>query len=251
VVDINYMMRRFSNLISRVEDSLYFSRDSRKYVPPILRSLYIVVKEIIVPPSPEPIIARFSMEALRSGDTVIEVGARTGGTTRVISEIIGENGTLFSLEPNPFCIGILVRNTRGMRNVRILNIAAFSENGFFDLNINSIYDGAASLVTKYGWKQKRVRAMKLDDIAELHQIQRVDALILDAEGSEFEILRGSSRLLKDIRSIIVEFHHSLNPRGVAAAEELLKKDGFELTKIKIESYRPSVYVCLYTNITKI
>jgi hypothetical protein len=121
----------------------------------------MVVEEIILSPLAEPIIAPFAMEALRSGYTVIEVGTRTDGTIRVISEIIGEHGTLFSPEPNPFRVGTLVRNAREMRNLRILKIATFSENGFFDLNINSIDNRAANLVTKHGWKQKSVRAKNL------------------------------------------------------------------------------------------
>jgi hypothetical protein len=58
---------------------------------------------------------------------------------------------------------------------------------------------------------------------------------LDAGGSVFEILRDTSGLLKDMRSIVVELHHSLNPRALVTAEELFRKDGFGLAEIKIES----------------
>ncbi len=63
---------------------------------------------------------------LKTGDTVLDVGANIGVYTKFCSEFVGPTGHVISLEPVPETYSYLVGNVRALnlKNVQCLNVAA-------------------------------------------------------------------------------------------------------------------------------
>ena len=68
---------------------------------------------------------------VRSGDAVVDVGASIGGFTKLLSELVGESGHVYSFEPNPPTYDFLSHNVKHLklRNVRLFRIALSDKQG--------------------------------------------------------------------------------------------------------------------------
>jgi FkbM family methyltransferase len=167
---------------------------------------------------------------IQPGNVVIEAGARTGRSTRLISSLVGAGGVVIAVEPNPYCIPRLVRIARNLHNVRILNMALGDRTGSAPLWTKHAIDPAASIKSKGVVEPRKiiVKISTLDDL--LAQLPRVTALIIDAEGAEVEILRGARQTLKSIRMISVEIHNFLDESIEKQVNETLLPRGFVLTE---------------------
>ena len=149
---------------------------------------------------------------IRPGDTVVEVGANIGGTTRMLSTLVGNGGRVFTLEPNPLILTLLLTIVKSLTNVRVIAAGASDSDRFSKLTISTVDDHAATLLQPYSgkraWKEVDVRLFRIDTLVTAQVIPRIDVLVVDAEGAEYSILTGAEATLPSIRDMIVEMHKS-------------------------------------------
>lgn len=139
---------------------------------------------------------------LRPGMVFVDVGAQYGYFTVLASRLVGPSGRVVAFEPCRATAALLRRNVAGSPNVVVEECAVSSRSGTVPLRdfgpghsaVNTVL-GEARVPRR---ERRRLRgcsydvpAVALDD----YGLSRVDAVKIDAEGAETEVLRGMGRLL--------------------------------------------------------
>lgn len=143
---------------------------------------------------------KFFREHLRPGMTVVDVGANVGFYTSQFSRLVGERGSVYAFEPDPFCGAILDRRFRRLTtaNVRVEHAALGEAAGSVTLYC-SLRDRAESRVHPFDpavpVEEVRVRALRLDDFCRDRGLDRLDVVKIDVEGAEVAVLRGMRGLM--------------------------------------------------------
>ena len=142
---------------------------------------------------------------LGKGDVLIDVGANTGIYTLRGGRLVGPQGVVLSLEPNPEMIRELAYNVEVNRlaNVRIRGLAAGSRTGEAKFWANYGLPNSYGLVRHDSQSQGfSVLQISLDDLVSWEGLDRCDYIKIDAEGSEQDILAGARQLVARHRPVV-------------------------------------------------
>jgi FkbM family methyltransferase len=142
----------------------------------------------------------------KAGQTVIDVGAHIGYYTVQCARLIGEQGTVIAIEPDPRNFALLMRNLRlnKLSNVIALNMALGAINGVIPFLLS---DDPANSRCGEGFIYK-VKIQRLDDVLMELGINDVDWIKIDIEGYETEVIRGAINTFKSNKKLrlIMEVH---------------------------------------------
>jgi FkbM family methyltransferase len=146
--------------------------------------------------------------ALQPGMTVVDVGAHVGYFALLASRAVGPQGRVIALEPSPQNHRLLranVARSRARRNVRVVNAAAWREDGTLSLRLSPTNTGDNRVYEHdEDGQEVQVTAVALDGL--LARERRVDYVILDTQGAERPVLEGMRRTLRrDRPRIMAEF----------------------------------------------
>jgi FkbM family methyltransferase len=120
----------------------------------------------------------------------VDVGAHVGYYTRLFSELVGPEGLVVAVEPDPQNLSFLRRNLRGSQ-VRLFPVAVGREEGEADLYAPPSNSGGKSLGrVPEGLPQGRVAVRPLSALLAEAGVgeRRVRLLKLDVEGAEKDAL---------------------------------------------------------------
>ena len=149
---------------------------------------------------------------VKAGMTVFDIGAHIGKYTRLFSILVGYEGKVYAFEPTESSFRKLASAVKqfGCTNVTLINKAVWVQNRKVTLNeFPEEYSVWNSLglpemknphdpkVTVPIERSVDVEAVTLDSFCQQNNIENIDYLKLDIEGSELEVLVGSSRLLEN------------------------------------------------------
>lgn len=144
---------------------------------------------------------------MHSGNGVLDIGAHQGWFTKKAAEMVGDAGWVWAFEPEPKNYEALLERVRSYDNVRATRAAVWRYGGErFTLYRDSRNDGAHSIVYKpdEGGDSVTVDGLAIDA---LPIKRRVNFIKIDAEGAEYEIIRGASNLIATNRPhIAMEIH---------------------------------------------
>jgi FkbM family methyltransferase len=143
---------------------------------------------------------------LNRNDVLIDVGANSGVYTLKGARIVGSDGIVLSLEPNPDLLTVLKRNTARNRlnNVRLRGLAAAEECREFPFfEINNKPNSFSLISGGEGTTSFSVLAVDLDSLARWEGIRRVDVIKIDAEGAEDRVLAGASNIIREHQPVII------------------------------------------------
>ena len=178
-------------------------------------------------------------EHLTAGATFVDVGAHIGYYSLKAAKIVGPNGHVIAIEPNPGTLRTLRDNVQasGASVVMIQPVACSDAEGALELFaaprantgesslslVNASQEGAA---TSY-----HVRARPLDAIIQESGVSRVDYIKIDVEGAEFLVLKGAKNTLDRYhpRLIIELVERQLKSMGTSSSEVtgFLRSHGYE------------------------
>jgi FkbM family methyltransferase len=166
---------------------------------------------------------------LRPGDVFVDVGANVGGFTLKASSIVGERGTVFSIEAHPKTIRYLRGNLElnSAKNVRVFQTAVGDRKGVVHFTTQRCDD--ANHVSESGVE---VPICTLDSLIPDVPVR---LLKIDVEGFELFVLRGAERVLKQTDLIYFESYDQFFSRfgcSVADIVAFLAERGFELNRPK-------------------
>jgi FkbM family methyltransferase len=151
--------------------------------------------------------AAFQRE-LRTGDTVIDVGANIGYFTLLFARLVGPTGRVFAFEPEPANFALLRKNveSNGYRNVTLIPKAVSDASGAARLYLAEHKGDGRIFDSHDGRESLPIDTVRLDDFFR-DDTGPVDLIKIDIQGAEPAALRGMTRLLeKHPRArIVLEF----------------------------------------------
>lgn len=136
---------------------------------------------------------------LRPGDTMVDIGANIGHISMLAASIVGVAGRVVAIEPNPDCCRRLRNHVQVnfLQNTLILDYALGSRDMCGALQVFDGHSGSGSLVATPDsgtTDTVNIRVRRGDEcMAELDVSP--DAIKIDVEGFEFEVIRGLERVL--------------------------------------------------------
>lgn len=179
------------------------------------------------------------LSGIKYGDVFIDVGAHVGKYTIPISKKVGETGLVIAIEPDPATFAKLLSNIdlNNLRNVVAINAAAWKEQCELHLHI-APKKGQNSIKKDFGLGYRVCSATTSDTVAKQLNLNRVDLIKIDAEGSELEILQGARETVQKFRcKVIVEVTFG-NPEII---NEFAKEVNYEIKSI-IPELDPPYYL---------
>lgn len=129
--------------------------------------------------------------SLKTGDVFVDIGANAGIYTMTAAALVGAEGRVLSIEPNPLVLDRLRFNAglNGFGSRVMTEQAAVSdEAGQFDLVLDASNLGGSSLVAARSDRKIVVQCHRLTDILAKHGVTRIAALKIDIEGAEDKAL---------------------------------------------------------------
>lgn len=178
-------------------------------------------------------------EAVKKGDTVLDIGAHKGGYLYFMQKIVGQGGQIHAFEPQSALFSYLVKMKPIMQwdNVTINNIALSDSDAtatlFIPANVTDQSSSPGATIFDQHTlaevaKTETVHTTTLDFYCEKHHIQP-HVLKIDVEGNELKVFKGAIQTLKKHKpKIIVEIEAShVGKSQVLATLEFLKELGYE------------------------
>ncbi len=177
-------------------------------------------------------------EYLKPGMTVYNIGANLGYYTLLASEYVGANGSVYAFEPAPENFELLTRTVseNKLTNVELLPSAVGAAKGNATLSLSRTNSGDHQLRDVASRNHIVVDVASIDVfISEGHAAP--DAIIMDVQCSELDVLRGASRLLASDSPLLLftEFWRKgldeRHPNGAKEMLDLLERTGFQMSII--------------------
>ena len=153
-------------------------------------------------------------------DFFVDVGANIGEWTEVLLKHSGSPRKGILYEPSPIVFKELTQKLANHKELVFRQVAVGENKGQATLHENPKSTKVSSLISPRGaTKQTQVNIVSLDqDLSELG-IEKVDFLKIDAEGYDFQVLKGAFESLKRQSIGLIQFEYS---RGWIPASSTLK-----------------------------
>jgi FkbM family methyltransferase len=157
---------------------------------------------------------------LSKGDTFIDVGANHGVFSIVASDLVGIDGLIVTIEPQPQLAQLvehsLAANAKAPYQVH--RIACTDEEGSTEFFIPTTTSGSAGRFSSFSalgsHRKLRVPMKRFDEAVDWKKFPGQKFIKLDVEGSELMFLRGAASMIRAINPpILLE----INPSAMKAA----------------------------------
>lgn len=152
-----------------------------------------------VSPRHENEVYRYLISKMKEGDVFIDVGAHVGKYALQAAKIVGSRGLVIAIEPFPGNYSALLKgiSLNNLKNIIALNLAAWNENCKLRLFITEV--SSHHSVKNNDLEFIQVEAQTIDSILEKLNVTTCDWIKIDAEGAEYEIIKGLEKCLRNIR----------------------------------------------------
>jgi FkbM family methyltransferase len=167
---------------------------------------------------------------LKRGDIFVDIGANIGYYTVLAAHLVGSEGKVVAIEPVPETVKVLRINCNlnHLSNVEILPTALWSHECAMPIYFSKGAFGMASLI-ELGEDSILTKAIPLDSVSQ--SWRTIKMLKIDAEGAEYQILRGSYETLKKVDCVILECS-----KYRTEIMSLLSESGFSIRKMAFTTY---------------
>jgi FkbM family methyltransferase len=164
-------------------------------------------------------MTQWARAVLRPGGTFVDVGAHAGYFSLLASDLVGPDGRVFAIEPNPAVFATLCAHlaANGIDNVNACECGLADRGGWDMLHVPdlSVLDSHATLLQRADWHAVRIPLRRLDECFDAWMLDRVDLMKIDVEGAELRVLAGGAAHLASgvVRHVMIEINR---PRLVEA-----------------------------------
>jgi FkbM family methyltransferase len=180
-------------------------------------------------------------DAIQPGSVVLDVGANIGCHTVAIARIVGENGFVFSYEPERTNFNTLAGNValNNLNNVYVFQKAIGETTRLIpvpelDYNQTTNFGGLSLVDQDYsGCPNYPIQLTTIDD----QNFLRLDFIKIDIEGMEKEALQGAKETIEKLKPIL--YVENDRPDKSESLIEQLKSLGYICYKHLAPLYNPS------------
>ena len=143
---------------------------------------------------------------------IVDAGAYTGLSTAFFA-MRYPDAQIIAIEPDVQNFELLLQNTASFENVRAVHAALWTESG--TVSLTDPGDGAWGLRLKESDNIDRseaprpatqVRAVTISEIMREHELEKIDLLKMDIEGSEKEVFSNADSWIASVEAICLELH---------------------------------------------
>jgi FkbM family methyltransferase len=155
----------------------------------------------------EPSVTELFKKLLKRGSVVVDVGANIGWYTLMAAQRIGDDGSVYAFEPEPVNFAFLTRSIKTNRysNVDANEICISNIEGQLPFHLALTNLGSHSIIPQPDRPRNvYVKCTTLDKA--LINLDSIDILKIDVEGSEPEVLEGAAQTVTKTRHIIMEWN---------------------------------------------
>ncbi len=139
---------------------------------------------------------------------IIDAGAHTG-LSSVFFAIKYPKASIVALEPESSNYALLIKNARAYKNIHPINAGLWSHKGFLQIQ-NPDAATWSFQVTEAGGDEG-IAALSVSDVMSMFNIEKIDVLKIDIEGSEIEVLNHSKTWIEKVQTLIIELHDRFRP----------------------------------------
>lgn len=175
---------------------------------------------------------------LKEGDVILDIGAHIGLQSVMMSKFAGRTGRVFSFEPTPDTFSILketIRLNHLTDQISLVNKAVSYEKG--QTSFNSSTAGVSNSIVNYDPTSKHskitVDVISVDLFVKEAGLSKVDFIKIDAEGVEFDVLRGAGETIRKYHpKMILALHPNAiaaNGNSLAQIYDILMNDHYRMT----------------------
>lgn len=183
---------------------------------------------------------------LKSGDTVLDIGANVGAHTLPLARCVSPSGRVVAFEPTAYAYDKFRRNI--LLNPQLVSMIQAEQIMLVDSDDTrveprlysswQIHDAAADTHPKHGGRlmdTTGARNMTLDRYVTEHNPGRVSFIKMDVDGHECQVLRGAHELLQRDKPILLMeiMPYGLDEAGASLDELLgiLARHGYRLYEL--------------------
>ncbi|GIV28581.1 MAG: hypothetical protein KatS3mg027_2395 [Bacteroidia bacterium] len=164
------------------------------YVYPIYQPLYFAYKRYS---------EKFEIELLRKniqrGNNVVDIGANIGFYTRILADIVGENGKVVAFEPDKINFQKLKDNTKHLKNVVLENMAVANHTGNIKLYFSELNVDHRTYPISDTSRCVEIPCVRLDDYFTKNGF--IDFIKIDIQGFEPFAFEGMKNIIQQNRKI--------------------------------------------------
>lgn len=187
-------------------------------------------------PNPNPYISpQFKQHIdIDTVEIIFEIGMGNGLFTQQLLNVYNKCKHIHSFECNPDAFEQCRQNVASIPNITYNELALAEFEGeipFYKAGLSS-----SRFVNKnlHAIEGIYIPCTTLNKYCEEHEVDRIDLICMDTDGSEFEVLMGGTDMLFNIKWIIMEVQNfkdglSINAKTRSDIADLLKQYGFEET----------------------
>ena len=174
---------------------------------------------------------------IKSGMTVLDLGANIGFYTLIFADLVGKDGRVFAFEPEPNNFSSLEKNVKlnRFKNVTLVRKAVSNKTGDIKLFLSKSMGRHTIYNMQNVRKIIKIESVALDDFFKKYP-KGIDFIKMDIEGAEYAALLGMPSILKINKGvkIVTEFMpDALRSFGISPEVylSLLMKHGFKVYHI--------------------
>lgn len=136
---------------------------------------------------------------------------------------------IISVEPEPSNYELLLRNTAAYPDIHCINAGVWCRSAHLLIEDNG-YGNWGFQVKEVGYSTgKTIKALSISDIMEKYEINQIDVLKIDVEGSEKELFEwGFERWLPKTRVVVIELHEQMRPGATRSFFKAMSNYDFSL-----------------------
>jgi FkbM family methyltransferase len=185
----------------------------------------------------EPRTCALFHKLLKAGDTYVDVGAHVGYHSLLARQIVGPDGHVLAVEPQPYNANKIQVNSalNGYSNISVDVGAAGEIDGVVRLYDQVAIDKSRLTLVGHGVHEGiaafEVPVWTLDTLLKRFDITRIRLLKIDVEGYELAILKGAHDTLRRVENVIFEALPDLATQTSSEMRAVLSGAGFSFSSV--------------------
>lgn len=195
---------------------------------------------VLFPSLAEPVITTnqyLEFARLKPGLCVIDLGAYSGLTSIMFSELVADTGTVIAVDADPSNIECIKKNIDLYEKVKgnkihLLEGAVWKDSAGLEFSSEGNMGASATEFVGSRGNVINVPSYTLTDIAAIYNLQNVDFIKCDIEGTEAVIFDDINFFSKFTPRIIIETHNWNGKQTTETCIKSLSKFGYRFEKIR-------------------